>query len=111
MGSRNCAEPTCTAVEFRETGFCHRHQDLVGSQVPAKNDQPPPVIVISKGMGAESTSLAGVALALFGIGLVAMLFGDFDMVCCGVLFIFIGVVLGSYDVLSRMFRPSQQRMG
>ena len=71
----------------------------------------PPVIVISKGIGAESTSLAGVALALFGIGLVAMLFGDFDMVCCGVLFIFIGVVLGSYEVLSRMFRPSQQRMG
>ena len=111
MGSRNCAEPTCTAVEFRDTGFCLRHQDLVGSQVPAKNDQPPPSVVIFKGVGAKSTSLAGVALALFGIGLVAMLFGDFDVVCCGVIFIFIGVVLGSYEVFSRMFRPSPQRMG
>ena len=64
-----------------------------------------------QGNGAESKSLAGVALALFGIGLVAMLFGDFDMVCCGVLFVFIGVVLGSYEVFSRMFRPSPQRMG
>jgi len=79
--------------------------------VPAKNDQPPPVIVISKGLGAEPTSLAGVALALFAIGLVAMLFGDFDMACCGVLFMFIGVLLGSYEVLSRMFRPSKQKMG
>lgn len=41
MGERNCAEPSCRALEFRETGYCHHHQELARYGSLAKNDAPP----------------------------------------------------------------------
>ena len=90
MGERNCAEPSCRALEFRETGYCHHHQELARYGSLAKNDAPPPRIVISTGIREKSGSL--------------------DWVCCGAILLLVGLALGGFEAMSKMLRPQSSRM-
>jgi hypothetical protein len=105
MEKRNCAAPSCTAVEFRETGYCHRHQDLAEFGALIKNDAPPSDIIISTGITGESVNLLSIGFTIAIIGLIVSILGSLDWVCCGLTLIIIGGLLGGYDVLSKMLRP------
>tara|TARA_B100001113_G_scaffold242235_1_gene199237 strand:+ start:2160 stop:2519 length:360 start_codon:yes stop_codon:yes gene_type:complete len=105
MEKRNCAAPSCTAVEFRETGYCHRHQDLAEFGALIKNDAPPSEIIISTGITGESANLLSIGFTIAIIGLIVSILGSLDWVCCGLTLIIIGGLLGGYDVLSKMLRP------
>ena len=105
MGNRSCAVPSCTAVEFRETGYCHRHQDMAEFGALIKNDAPPSEIIISTGISEQSRNLAKFGLALSIFGLISIFLGSFDWVCCGTLFVIIGVTMVGFDVLSNILRP------
>ena len=106
MGKRNCAAPSCTAIEFRETGYCHRHQDLAEFGVLIKNDAPPDPIIISTGISEQSRSLAkhGFALSIFGLFSI-FIASSFDWFCCGMIIVIIGITMVSFDVLSNILRP------
>ena len=106
MGNRSCAAPSCTAVEFRETGYCHRHQDLAEFGALIKNEAPPSPIIISTGISEQSPNLGkfGFALSIFGV-ISIFLAGSFDGVCCGIIIIIIGVTIAVFDVLSNILRP------
>ena len=110
MGERNCAEPSCRALEFRETGYCYHHQELARYGSLAKNDAPPPRIVISTGIREKSGSLGSVALALSIIGVITMLLGSLDWVCCGAILLLVGLALGGFEAMSKMLRPQSSRM-
>ncbi|MAE36391.1 MAG: hypothetical protein CL968_01435 [Euryarchaeota archaeon] len=105
MGKRSCAVPSCTAIEFRETGYCHRHQDLAEFGELIKNDAPPNPIIISTGITGQSANLLSYGFTIAIIGLIVALLGSLDWVCCGLTLIIIGGLLGGYDVLSNMLRP------
>jgi hypothetical protein len=105
MGERNCAEPSCRALEFRETGYCHHHQELARYGSLAKSDAPPPTIVVSTGIRENSGSLIPVALALSIIGVITILLGSLDWVCCGAILLLVGLALGGFEVMSKMLRP------
>ena len=106
MGNRSCAAPSCTAVEFRETGYCHRHQDLAEFGALIKNEAPPSPIIISTGISEQPPNLGkfGFALSIFGV-ISIFLAGSFDGVCCGIIIIIIGVTIAVFDVLSNILRP------
>ena len=106
MGNRSCAAPSCTAVEFRETGYCHRHQDLAEFGALIKNEAPPSEIIISTGISGESANLLSIGFTIAIIGLIVSILGSLDWVCCGLTLIIIGGLLGGYDLLSNLLRPS-----
>jgi len=105
MGNRSCAAPSCTAVEFRETGYCHRHQDLAEFGALIKNEAPPSEIIISTGISGESANLLSIGFTIAIIGLIVSILGSLDWVCCGLTLIIIGGLLGGYDLLSNLLRP------
>ena len=105
MGNRSCAAPSCTAVEFRETGYCHRHQDPAEFGALIKNDATPSPIIISTGITGQSANLLSYGFIIAIIGLIVALLGSLDWVCCGLMLIIIGSLLGGYEVLSNMLRP------
>lgn len=106
MGNRGCAAPSCTAIEFRETGYCHRHQDMVEFGALIKNDVPPSPIIISTGISKQSPNPAkfGFALSIFGLILI-FLASSFDWICCGSIIVIIGVTMVGFDMLSNILRP------
>jgi hypothetical protein len=105
MGKRNCAAPSCTAIEFRETGYCHRHQDLAEFGALIKNDAPPSPIIISTGISEQSRSLGKFGFALSIFGAITIFLTGIDGVCCGMIIVIIGIMIMVFDVLSNIFRP------
>jgi hypothetical protein len=105
MGKRSCAAPSCTAIEFRETGYCHRHQDLAEFGELIKNDAPPSPIIISTGISEQSRNLTKFGFFFLFIGLISIFLGSIDWVCCGTLIFIIGATMVGFDVLSNVLRP------
>lgn len=106
MGMRNCAEESCNALEFRETGYCQRHQSAMTSQIVIAK---PKEIVLSLGTTTPSDNLLKWAGGLLAFGTLFILIGAIDWAgifgCCGVLFAAAGLFVGGVHVLSRIFPP------
>ena len=71
MGMRNCAEESCNALEFRETGYCQRHQSAMTSQIVIAK---PKEIVLSLGTTTPSDNLLKWAGGLLAFGTLFILY-------------------------------------
>ena len=71
-----------------------------------EKDAPPNEIIISTGIIDESANLLSIGFTIAIIGLIVSILGSLDWVCCGLTLIIIGGLLGGYDLLSNILRPS-----
>ncbi|MBL20676.1 MAG: hypothetical protein CMB42_02255 [Euryarchaeota archaeon] len=102
---------SCTAVEFRDTGYCLRHRDMKEEVQISENERPPEPIVISHGVENSGSEFPLVFSAITGVAatllfLMGILNGDEELCCCGILI----SIPAEFLVLAHILSPKKPKL-